>query len=123
MGRTLTRGALITLAIAAAAGCSWFRGDPPTTVPDTTPGMTDPPAEAMEPCPTAEREGTGSGYLPSAGGGTEGELIRAGSLAARYLATCDNRHETLRRHITEYINEQRGTDNAEPVPPFSGPHP
>lgn len=119
MGRAL----ILAAAFAAATGCSWFRADPPTTIPDTTPGMTDPPADAMEPCPTAERMGTGTGYLPHAGDGTQADILRAGRLAAHYLATCDARHETLRRHINDYLREQRGESDAEPVPPISGPHP
>ena len=79
-------------------------------VPSTQPPMTEPPAEIMEQCPTAEREGMGEGVVPDLSmfpaPGTRASVIKAVGLTARYLRECDLRNQALRRHIREYISEQ-----------------
>lgn len=82
-------------------------GPDQVTVPDTAPPMTPPPADALQPCPTAEREGQGTGVIPDIENGTRAEVIRALGGAARYIRTCNARHQTLRDHIDAYLDQQR----------------
>lgn len=92
------------LALATLTACT---GPDQVTVPDTTPPMTPPPAAAMQPCPSAERQGTGTGYAPDIEQGTRGEVMSAFALTVEYGRTCAARHQTLREHIDAYLDQQR----------------
>lgn len=76
-------------------------------VPDASAPMTPPPEEAMQEPPTAETEGTGTGYVPDLETGSRGEVMRALGLTAEYGLTCRARWRTLHDHIDAYLDEQR----------------
>jgi len=91
------------VALATLTAC-----DPPQVrVPDTTPPMTPPPAEAMQAPPAAETEGTGTGYAPDIETGALGEVMRALGLTVEYGLTCRGRWQTLHDHIDAYLDQQR----------------
>lgn len=99
--------ALILAAALAIAGC----GPTHVRVPDSRPMMQAPPEDAMQPCPTAEREGLGDGVVPDVPENpTRAQVLAAATAAARYIRVCDERHRTLRGEIEAYLEAQRRED-------------
>ena len=96
--------AAIAAPVAIRPGRPWR--SPSTIVTDTAAGMTGPRGGAMQACPTAKSENTSNGHMPPADPGNEAHVAQWSSRTAPYPATCDNRHQTLRKYITDYISEQ-----------------
>jgi len=75
-------------------------------VPDPIAPMQPPPENAMQTCPTAQNQGTGSGVLPDVDDGTRGALVKAATKGAKYLRVCNERHRVLKEHIESYLQRQ-----------------